>query len=213
MAAFSTRGLRTYLLKKSAAAGSPTAITAVTAAKPAVVTPALTQGGYVKITGTGLGSIDNRVFKVGAGSTLLGSDASNEAGASASGSADEYTLATDFTGFCINSLARDVPAGETISTATFCNPDAQVAGAPAGAGTLTWGGPIDFCDLGFQEMQSWLDNGGEAVLVVEFPNNAGDMAVPIEINSYSESFELNAAGTWTGGAVVKAKPAYAPNCP
>ena len=106
-----------------------------------------------------------------------------------------------------------MPAGETISVATFCDPEAQVAGAPAGAGTLSWGGPIDFCDAGFQQMQSWLEQGGEAILKVQFPGTIGAMYVPIEVNSYSDSFELNAAATWTGGAVVKAKPSYATACP
>jgi hypothetical protein len=211
MAAFSTRGLKTYLLHKDVTvAADPITLTV---GKPASIAPAPAEGSIVKVTGTGLGSIDNRVFKVGATGQLLGSNTTHETASPTAGSAYEYSPSTDFAGFCINSLARDVPAGDTISTATFCNPDAQVAGAPAGAGTLTWGGPIDFCDAGFQEMQDWLDYGGEAIFYVEFPNDAGSMSIPIEINSYSESFELNAAGTWTGGAVVKAKPSYAPNCP
>lgn len=210
---FSTRGLRTYILKKNATSIS-TPLTGVTNAKPAVITPALTTGDVVKITGTGMPSLDGRVFEVGAGGTLLGSDASAEPAAATNGTATEYDFAGgDFAAFCINSLSRDVPAGETISVATFCDPEAQVAGAPSGAGTLSWGGPIDFCDDGFQEMQSWLDLGGEAVVVVQFPGTIGKMYIPVEINSYSDSFELNAAATWTGGAVVKAKPSYAVVCP
>jgi hypothetical protein len=209
---FSTRGLKTYILVKTASA-TVTQITGVTQAKPAVMTPAGTPGDVVKIDGTGMSSLDGRVFEVGAGGALLGSNTTHENAAATTGSAAAYDPAADFDGFCINSLSRDVPAGETISVATFCDPEAQVAGSPAGAGTLSWGGPIDFCDAGFQQMQDWLDQGGEAVLKVQFPGTIGAMYVPIEINSYSDAFELNAAATWTGGAVVKAKPSYAVTCP
>lgn len=140
--------------------------------------------------------------------TLACSDASGEAAPATKGTVTPYNLSTDFVPFCINSLSREVPAGEVISVATFCDPEAQVSGAPAGAGTLTWGGPINFSDAGFCEMQKAIADGKERAVVVEFPNGIGHMAIPAEINSYSESMELNAAATWTGGAIVKSKPSY-----
>jgi hypothetical protein len=215
---FSTRGLKTYL-QVPAVNLTPDTITNVTNAKPAVVTPttiaSFSDGQVVKIAGTGLPSLDGKYFlvaKIGASTfELQCSDASAEVAPATAGTATPYTTAGNtpaLVPFCINSLSRDVPAGEVISVATFCDPDAQVAGAAAGAGSLSWGGPIDFCDKGFQEMQKALADGTERILVVEFPQNIGKMIIPVEINSYSESMEMNAAATWSGGAVVKAKPTY-----
>lgn len=114
--------------------------------------------------------------------------------------------------FCLDSISRDAPQGDTISLATFCNPDAQASGAP-GAGSLSWGGPIDFCDPGFIEMHAALASGDQHYLIIEFPQSQGYMTMPIEINAYSETFGLNAAAAWTGGAVVKGNPTYVPTCP
>lgn len=177
---------------------------------------AIAAGAVVTVTELGGGTF-SAVTATVAGTTasagqfeLKCSDASGEAAAATAGTAAVYKMGPtgpELVPFCIDTISRDVPAGETISVATFCDPQAQVSGEPT-AGTLSWGGPIDFCDLGFQEMQKALEDGVERLFVVKFPQDIGFMIVPIEINSYSESFGLNAAGTWTGGAVVKTKPTY-----
>ena len=87
---FSTRGLKTYILVKTASA-TTVPIPAVTSAKPAVAAAlSANTGSVVKITGTGWASIDGRVFEVGAGGSLLGSDTTNEATAAQAGSAAEF---------------------------------------------------------------------------------------------------------------------------
>lgn len=113
---------------------------------------------------------------------------------------------------CLNSISRDTPQGETISLASFCDPEAQASGAP-GAGTLSIGGTIDFCNPGFQELHAALKTGNEHHIIIEFPGSRGHMVIPVEINQYNESFEINAGAVWTGSAVVKTAPTYKPSCP
>jgi len=220
MAKFSTRNLKVYLDDAAVISTlSHPVISAVTAAKPAVVTVAdetgFTAGDLVQVKGTGIAALDGKYFTVGTINSvahtieLLGSD--NSGGSTvvaATAELQDLPQGRAFIPFCINTLSRDVPAGETISVATFCDPEASVAGAPQGAGTLSWGGPIDFSDAGFCAMHKALEDGKPRRIRVEFPDNIGSMIMDIEINSYSESFELNAAGSWTGGAVVKTKPQY-----
>lgn len=111
--------------------------------------------------------------------------------------------------FCINSISRDVTAGEAITVGTFCDPSAQVAGDQT-AGTLSWGGPIDFCDPGYVEMHAALIDAQPHSIIIEFPAGIGHMIMDVDINSFAESFELNAAAVWTGGAVVRSAPEYFP---
>lgn len=215
MAKFSTRGLKVYLLKGSA---SPTAlnITGATKANPCVVTVTGTlpsDGDIVQISGTGWG-IDGRAFEVAnaTGQTfqLKCSDTTKEGTTVTAGKATPYSLNTDFATFCINSLGRDAPAGDTIDVSTFCASE-QVAGSP-GQGTLTWGGPIDVADPGFVEMMKAVEDGVARIIVAELPAGNGKILIPVEINQYSDSFGLNAAGSWSGGAVVKARPTYTGLC-
>ena len=219
---FSTRGLKIYLQDVTATLTADT-ITNVTNAKPAVVTPttiaSFHDGDIVKIDGTGFPSLDGKYFVVAnvGGTTfeLQCSDASGEAAAATKGNATPMT-ATGATpalvGFCLDAFSRDGPAGDTISVATFCDETAQVSGSTS-AGTLSWGGPIDFCDKGFQQMQQAMTDGKERLVIVEFPQSIGKMIIPVEINSYSEAFNLNSAATWTGGAIVKSAPTYCTPCP
>ena len=212
---FSTRGLKVFI---SVGSPAPTAnpITSITNAKPAVVTPTtianFANGDIVKITGTSKDSLDNKYFEVAnkAGTTfeLKCSDASKETAAATTGNATPYKASEtgpDLVPFCIDSFSRERPAGEVISVATFCDPQANVAGEGT-AGTISWGGPIDFCNKGFQEMMKAMEDGSERIVVLKFPNDIGSMVVPIEVNAYSESYNLNSAATFTGGAVAKTAP-------
>ena len=211
---FSTKGLKTYL---SVASAVPVAleITGITKAAPAVVTVssigALVNGDLVKITGTGMESLDGEVYEVaditGATFKLVCSDTTGDTAVATDGEAARYTKTVELVPFCINDLTRDVPAGDTIDLGTFCDPTAQASGDST-AGTLSWGGPIDFCDLGFIEMQKALADGLERILVTEFPQSIGYMFTPLTVNSYSEAFAFRGAATWTGGAVVNTTPSY-----
>jgi hypothetical protein len=211
---FSTKGLKTYLTVASA---TPVAlvVTAITKAAPAVVTVssigALEEGDIVKISGTGMESLDDKFYIVGTITTnsfpLKCSDTTGDLAAATEGAVDRYVKNVDLVPFCINDLSRDVPAGDTIDLGTFCDPSAQASGDST-AGTLSWGGPIDFCDPGFIEMQRALVDGIERVLITEFPQSIGYMFTPLTVNSYSEAFAFRGAATWTGGAVVNTAPDY-----
>ena len=173
---------------------------------------AVAAGAVVTVTEAGGGDIATLTAPVTGTTVAPGqfelecSDASMEAAPAATGTATPFVKGTDLVGFCINDLSRDVPAGETIDLGTFCDP--TPAPGDSSAGTLSWGGPIDFCDPGFQEMQKAVADGVERVFVVEFPQKIGYMFVPVTINSYSEAFAFRGAATWTGGAIVNTAPQY-----
>lgn len=136
---------------------------------------------------------------------LACSDGSSEetANTDGTGTITRYRLSSGFVPFCISSFNRDVPAAEPVSVGTFCDPQAVVSGVAANRGTISWGGPVDFTDLGYCEMSRAYRDGAERLVAIEYPDGRATAVIPIEVNQYSEPLELNAGAVWTGGAIVK----------
>lgn len=124
------------------------------------------------------------------------------------GTIRRYRINQTFVPFCINTLSRERPAAEPVSVATFCDPQGQVSGDAPSEGSITWGGPIDLSDLGYCEMKRALHDGQQRLLMIEYPSGIGAVIIPLEINQYSEELALQSAASWTGGALVKARPSY-----
>ncbi len=213
----STRDLGVYLQRLSVAVTADV-ITGVTNAAPAVVTPttigSFSDGDIVLITGTGMTSIDDKYWIVDnidvATFELKCSDASGEAAAATAGAATPYKMGTDVADnlvpWCLNSLGLEQPAADTIDLSTFCDTESTV-GQPNDR-TLSVGGPVDHCDLGHQEFVSAVDDGQKRLMAIQLPKNSGYVIFPVEMNQYSESYELNAAIVFTGGGIVKEPPSY-----
>ena len=220
MAKMSTKGLGILLETKSPTLTADV-ITGVTNAKPAVVTPttigSFKDGDWVLIKGTGFSSIDDSIWEVAnTGATsfeLKCSDASSEAAPSTTGNATPMTTSggtAAFVPWCISSFSRDTPAAETISVGNFCDPSAQVSG-DAQAGTISFNGPLDPCEKSFQELNTAISDGQERWAIVKFPGTNGELVMQVELNSVSESLELNSAVTFSGGGILKTTPVYR-NC-
>jgi hypothetical protein len=212
----STKGLGILLETKTSTPSEDT-IQAITAASPAVVTPAtivsFNDGDWVLITGTGLKELDDMIWEVanktGTGFELKCSDTST-AGTSATGKATPLAASgasAVLVPWCISSFSRDTPAAETISVGNFCDPSAQVSG-DAQAGSISFNGPLDPCDKSFQELNAAIADGKERWAIVKFPQNNGELVMKVELNSVSESMELNSAITFTGGGILKTSPTY-----
>lgn len=216
MAKMSTKGLGIFLQTLDATL-TPDNITAATNAKPVVVTPAtiasFKAGDWVLIDGTNLPGIDGQLWEVANVTAttfeLKCSDASAAAAPAAAGTAAPMKMgaAQPLIPWCIASFSRDTPAAETISVGTFCDPSAQVSG-DAQAGSISFNAPLDPCDKSFQELQKAVSDGKERWAVVKFPGTNGAMVMKVELNSMSESMELNSAITFTGGGILKSNPQY-----
>lgn len=210
---FTTKGMSAYI-ESGAAVQTSDVITAVTNAAPAVVTPttgaSFADGDVVFITGTGMASIDDQYWIVAnhAGTTfeLQCSDSSGEAAAATTGTATPYKIGTDLLLFCLSSFSRDAPAADVIDVSTWCGRD-QLSGEPE-LGSVSWGGPIDYCDLGISEMLRAFDDGNTRVVLLVLPKSQGKIIYRLVVNQYTETFDTNAAGVWTGGALVKLAPNY-----
>jgi hypothetical protein len=124
--------------------------TAVTKAKPAVVSVAvatgLAVGDVVVPVGTGFKSIDDMPFRVSAVSTLditlEDSDTTAEAGTAVAGHLDEYTLVE----LCMANFQVNQPAGATLDVTTMCDVARKSLTGLAGQGTWTANGFWDVSD-------------------------------------------------------------------
>ena len=74
--------------------------------------------------------------------------------------------------------------------------------------TYSIAGPVDYCSEGHQEMMRAVEDGAERVMVIKLPQDSGMIVMPIDVSSYSESFEMGAAISFSGGGTVKGKAQY-----
>ena len=184
------------------------AATAVTAAKPAVVTATQSgvDGEMVYVTGTGMPSIDNKWWVSASVSaselTLLGSDASDDT-FDGPGSVDRYAEA-DMECLCWSSLTLNVDEPTTISVATFCDPSATIASAVQAAGTISFAGFVNILDSDYQELLIAADDGLERILRIELPSN-GYLVAPVTFAQITWDLPIDGAVGYTGTAVLGTK--------
>lgn len=142
MANISSQGTRIYIW--DGVAPSNHVITAVTKAKPAVVSvvsaTGLAVGDIVVPSGTGFASIDDMPFRVSAVAaldiTLEDSDTTDEAGTADAGDLDEYNLIE----LCVANFNANQPAGATLDVTTMCDVARKTLTGLPGQGTWTANG-------------------------------------------------------------------------
>lgn len=216
------KGKAVWISKAPAPAG--VAITAISKAKPAVVTVTNTAavGDYVRISGTGFASLDNKAFEVTAASatelTLGNSDSSKETGtftANANALAFVYGADTEMLETCFNSFDVQREGAATIAAATFCGTD-SLAGQP-GAVTINVAGFDDPESEGLHELIRAFEDGNPRVLVYVYPASAsasgksykaiypnvvvsnltGPTATPDSVAAFTATLTVNGAPTLT----------------
>jgi hypothetical protein len=209
MAVQSTKGLRIYISKGTATA-HPFTPTAISKAKPAVVTVAavtgIAAGDVVTFANTGFPELDNRAFVVGTvdGTAntfiVVGSDTTaSTATLGATPSATVYE-ATDMQSLCLSSIEISAGSPNTIDISTFCNPGASLPGNPT-PGTLTFSGYTDTTDLGYQELLLAEADGKERMLKIEIPGN-GYLVAPVIIGSVGWTVPLEGAVAYNFSATM-----------
>lgn len=216
MPAKSTKGIAAYLSDGSA----PLTLnpTAITKAKPAVVTVAdtsgLTEGAPVRMQNTGFPELDGKLFAVGAIDgvahtfELVGSDTTaSTATLGASPEAQVYVVA-DMVKLCLSELTWNPETPGTISVGTFCEPTATLPATATGAGTATLSGYVDVDDPGYAALLAAEQDGAERILEVVFPQDQGYLLAPITISSVTWTTPLEGGIGFTATGALGAKPVH-----
>ena len=210
MGATSTKDLR-ILITTADAVGESLIPTAITSAKPAVitVTNTLADGDVVFCINTGFPELDGKYFMVASASgtefTLLGSDTAGSTGALAvSPTVSAYDQTEDMVSLCLATITLNVDEPGTVSVATFCDPSATIASAVSQAGTLSFTGFVDILDEDYQELLLAENDGVERVMTIELPSN-GYLVAPMTFTSISWDLPVDGATGYSGTAVLATK--------
>lgn len=157
---------------------TPVDITAITAAKPTVITFAsvpdtFVEGRVVVPEGTGWKSIDGLPFQIadqtGLTITLADSDTSNETDDAELGT----VAAVDLLEFCMATFGNDEPAGPDIDTTTMCDEARRTEPGLNAVATWTATGFWDSADSTQTRLRELKRSGENVVFVAQFRDNSG----------------------------------------
>jgi hypothetical protein len=208
MPAKSAKGL-TICITKGGVTPTDLAPTAITQAKPAVVTCTTTNvqdGDIVIPKNTGMTSLDNKMFIVANKSAtdleLLGSDTSKDGVFTTGGTEKlEHYQKTDMVCLCLASISITADTPGTVEVGTYCNPSASLPSAAASAGTLDFSGYVDITDPDYQELLKAVDDANQRFLRIMFPNN-GFVVFPVTFSNITWDLPLEGAIGYSGSAVL-----------
>lgn len=207
--ASSTKGVK-FCITKSGATPTTITYTAITKAKPAVVTATTTglnDGDLITVTGTGMASIDGKSFvvanKSGTDFELEGSDTTGEVAAGTGGTIKHYS-AGDMACMCWSSFDLSVDEAGVISTATYCDPSSSVPSAVTSAGSISFAGYVGKSDADYTELLKMVDDGASHFLRIQHPTQ-GTWVAPITFSNVSYSFPIDGAVEYSGSAVLGSK--------
>lgn len=211
MSAFSSKGTKIILTKGGA---TPTALTptAITTAKPAVVTVAdttgMVAGDLVKVGEVGYPEINNKIFTVAnvtaTAFELVGSNTTGSTGALAATPKIEHYDANDVLSLCLASLTINNTEPGTQSVATFCDPSASLPSATQEAGTINVTGYVNEKDADYIEMIAACEDGKERILGIVFPNH-GTLVAPVTFGAMGYEVPIDGAPGWSATGVLGSK--------
>lgn len=225
MAASNTKGVRVEVIKQGATATDLTPTGAnITAAKPAVVEVAdvtgLAEGDIIEVPNgaTGMAGIDGKWFVItnidAAANTfeLLGSDTTGDTYAAGAAPALKAYPKAERQILCLSSFAINREAPETISTATFCDPSATVAGVVSSAGTVDIGGyvatdGVSNDSLGYAEMIEADLDGKQRTFAIYLGTN-GAIVFPGTVTGLALDVPLNGAIAWSAQIALGSTPKH-----
>jgi hypothetical protein len=215
MATISTKGLK-IRMEDNGNTRTSIVITAISAASPAVVTAGAppADGTIIFVPSTiGLDSIGGKSFysaNANAGDfELIGSDTS--AGVTELTIVPLQGVARDTmtTAICASAITVDNNVAGTISTATFCDPDASITSTVTELGNVTLSVFHDLTDAGFNLLRAAAeaDEGNTRMMLVEFPNNGGTLITSGVISGFGlADVPIDGAAAWEGTYALKTKP-------
>ena len=217
MPAVSTKGLSVYLHKGGIAA-TELIPTAITKAKPAVVTVAavtgVTKGDVVKLETTGFKELDGKTFVVGTVDTtantfeLIGADTTASTGVLGANPKAHVYKAADQIKLCLSSIDFSTEQGGSVGVGTFCDPSASIATPPATAGSVTMAGYIDKADLGYGELLKAVEDGASRMLQIVLPQDQGYIVAPLALSSLGWTTPLEGAIGFTASGSLSSKPTH-----
>jgi hypothetical protein len=217
MPAVSTKGLSVYLHKGGVAA-TELIPTAITKAKPAVVTVAaatgLTKGDVVKLDTTGFKELDGKTFVIGTVDTtantfeLIGADTTASTGVLGANPKAHVYKAADQIKLCLSSIDFSTEQGGSVGVGTFCDPSASIATPPATAGSVTMAGYIDKADLGYGELLKAVEDGASRMLQIVLPQDQGYIVAPLALSSLGWTTPLEGAIGFTASGSLSSKPVH-----
>lgn len=202
MTAYSTKGLNVYLAKSTATIVTLTP-TAISKAKPAVVTVAsttgVTAGDVVKPLNTGFTEIDGKTFTIGTVTgtsvVLTGSDTTGSANSLAGTPTISITKKTDMVRLCLSEMTIDPSSTNQIDASTFCA-DQTILGKTT-LGGISVSGFLDKADLGLDELVKADEDGLTRTFKIELPNSQGSLVGAVTIAGFSASTPIEGAIAFT----------------
>jgi hypothetical protein len=157
---------------------TPANITAITSAKPTVITfgalpDTFVEGRVVIPDGTGWKSIDGMPFQIsdvtGLTITLADSDTSDEADDAVLGTVS----AVDLIEFCMATFGNDEPAGPDIDTTTMCDTARRTEAGLNAISTWTATGFWDSADASQTRLRELKRSGDNVVFAAQFRDSSG----------------------------------------
>lgn len=212
----SSKGVEIYMSKAEA---TPLEIvpTAISAAKPAVVslasTTSIQTGDVVKVSGTDFKELDGKSFVVGTivedtSIELLGSDTTSSTATLGSSPKLHIYTADDVVKLCLASLSISADDPATVSTATFCDPTASIPSSVVQAGTIAITGWIDPSCEDYQEILKAESDGEKRVFYINLPNDMGTIVTEGTISTIAFDIPIDGALGFSTTLVCSTKPVH-----
>lgn len=208
--ASSSKGLKICITKGSAT-GTETTPTAISGAKPAVVTATATgvvAGDLIYVSGTGMAAIDGKWWVAANASTtsfeLSGSDTTGQTFTASGTESALHYAAGDMQCLCLSSFSYSADTPQAVSTATYCDPSSSIPGAAASAGTVDFAGFVDIKDADYQELLIAAEDGKTRGIRIMFPNN-GYLVSALTIAQMTWDLPLDGAIGYSGSGVLATK--------
>lgn len=196
-------------------------ITAVTKAKPAVITVGVADiskfalDAPIYIQGSGFAELDNHFFLAGViddvGGTveLQGSDTTDSTGTLAPGAEAEVYDNTELTPLCLSLVTYNLETPGTASVGTYCNPKATLPATAGAPGTMTLSGYIDVQDSAYPAVYQGVQDGKDRILSVLLGKGQGELIQEVVLASMTWDIPMGDGGmAWTATATLKTQPEH-----
>ena len=210
----SSKGVEIYMGKAEATPLELTP-TAISAAKPAVVslasTSGVSEGDAVKVSGTDFKELDGKTFVIGTvvddtSVELVGSDTTGSTATLGSTPVLTVYASDDVVKLCLASLAITADQPATVSTATFCDPTASIPSAIQQAGSIAITGWIDPTCEDYQEILKAEEDAEKRVFYIVLPNDMGTIMAEGTMSSITFDVPIDGALGFSTTLVLSSKP-------
>ena len=212
----SSKGVEIYMGKAEATPLELTP-TAISAAKPAVVslasTTGISEGDAVKVSGTGFKELDGKWFTVGTIATdtsieLVGSDTSGSTATLGSTPVLTVYASDDVVKLCLASIAITADSPTSVSTATFCDPTSSIPSAIQSAGSIAITGWIDPTCEDYREILLAEEDAEKRVFYIALPNDMGTIMCEGTMSAITFDVPIDGALGFSTTLVLSSKPVH-----